>query len=151
MFEMITFWVVYGVWMVLSWGGIVFGLSVLADSVLKWITGEDYNLKRFLDKVFYENMFINNALIIALLFVFTCAQVFHTIILIANTFKVPERQQVLSYHELAVKIANGASEYLTTTIISTLFVILLVVLAKKGYPFIKKVLALVESVNRKGE
>ncbi len=151
MFEMITFWVVYGVWMVLSWGGMVFGLSVLADVVLKWITEGDYNLKCFIDKVFYNNMFINNALIIALMFVFTCAQGFHTIILIANTFKVPERQQVLSYHELAVKIANGASEYLTTPTMFLILITLLAILAKKGYPFIKKVLTLVESVNRKGE
>lgn len=147
MLDMFVFWLSYGFWMVFSWGGMLFCLITLADVILKWITEGDYNLHSFLDKVFYENIFTNNPLVIAIMFVLMVGQILHTILLGIDAVKGLSSGHILNYHEFAVKIANFVSEYLTTPIMYLVVLTFLVVSAKKGYPLIKKILTLVDNIN----
>lgn len=143
---MITFWIAYGAWMVLTWTGVIFCASFIFNEVLKWVTDDDHTINNFMDEIFYHNNLLNNSLTIAILTVGFFIQTTHSIIMALNTFS-PIRD-VFSYHEFASKIANWVAEYATTPVTIIISLISIALLAKKAYPLFKKIKNAVKVIDK---
>lgn len=146
MLEMITFWITYGIWMVLTWSGVLFCASVLFNTILQWVTDNDYSINNFMDEIFYHNNLLNNPLTIAILIVGFCIQAVHSIIMVVTTFS--PIKDVWSYHEFASKIANWVAEYATTPVTIIISLISIALLAKKAYPLFKKIKNAVKVIDK---
>ena len=146
MLEMITFWIAYGVWMVLTWSGVLFCASFIFNEVLKWVTEDDYNIDNFMYEIFYYNNLLNNPLTAAILIVGFIIQIVHSIIMVLKTFS--PIKDVWSYHEFASQIANLVAEYATTPVMIIISLISVAVLAKKAYPLFKKVKNAVKIIDK---
>ena len=142
MLEMLTFFITYGVWMVLTWGGVLFCASVLFNTILQWVTDNDYNIDNFMDEIFYHNNLLNNPLTVAIFIVGFFIQAAHSVILV---FPIKD---FWSYHGLASLIANWVAEYATTPIMFFISLISITVLAKKAYPIFKKVKNAVKIIDK---
>ena len=146
MVEMLTFWITYGVWMMLTWTGVIFCASVLFNKMLQWITDDDYSIDNFMDKVFYHNNLVNNSLTIANLLVTFIFQCVYSVVLALNT--ILPKKDIPSYHELASQIANWVAEYATTPVTIVVSLVGIMFLAKKAYPIFKKVKNAVKIIDK---
>ena len=135
MLEMLTFFITYGIWMVLTWGGVLFCASVIFNTILQWVTDNDYNIDNFMDEIFYNNL-VNNPLNVAILAVGLGFQVVHSGVMVLNT--ISPIKGILSYHGLASQIANWVAEYATTPVTIVVSLVGIMFLAKKAYPIFKK-------------
>ena len=145
MLEMLTFWITYGIWMVLTWGGVIFCVSVLFNTILQWVTDNDYNIDNFMDEIFYNNL-VNNPLNVAILAVGLGFQVVHSGAMVLDT--ISPIKGILSYHELASQIANWVAEYATAPVMIVISLISIASLAKKAYPLFKKVKNAVKIIDK---
>ena len=146
MLEMLTFFITYGVWMMLTWGGVLFCASVLFNTILQWVTDNDYNIDNFMDEIFYNSL-VNNPLNVAILIVGFCIQALHTMAIVLTTFFLPKKD-IPSYHEFASKIANWVAEYATTPVTIVVSLVGIMFLAKKAYPIFKKVKNAVKIIDK---
>ena len=146
MLEMLTFWITYGIWMVLTWGGVIFCVSVLFNTILQWVTDNDYNIDNFMDEIFYHNNLLNNPLTVAILAVGLGFQIFHSGAMVLDT--ISPIKGILSYHEFASQIANWVGEYATTPVTIVVSLISIAVLAKKAYPLFKKIKNAVKVIDK---
>ena len=130
---MLIFWIVYGLWFSVVWGGALIILANVSDAVVKWITNGDHNLEKVLSKI--EPLLSTCWTVIPLFFGF--------IILIAHTLfnlvaNVLNKSVVKSFHEIAVIVSEWVSVNMTTPALIVITLGGMLLFAKKVYPFFKK-------------
>ncbi len=142
MLDMFVFWVVYGLWFSVVWGGaLIFSVHV-ADTVVKWITDGDHNLEKVLSKI--EPLLATCWTVIPLFFGF--------IILIAHTLfnlvtNVLNKPIAISFHKIAVIVSEWISVNMTTPALIVIALGGTLLFAKKVYPFFKKLKIAVDKLD----
>lgn len=139
---MLIFWVVYGLWTVVAWGGVSILLGLMFNSLVKWITDNDYNFDRLFNKL---KTVLDIPCVVPLL---ACGLVYlisHSMIKIIDILIL--KSQTHSFHEVAVIIAEWCSINMTTPIVTIMLCTGLVLFAKKSYPLFKKVKNAVEKLD----
>lgn len=144
MLEMLLFWLMYGLWMVFTWSGVGLLFLILSNYTIKWITGDDYNLESYtenvMDKLRYSA--VNQATL-----AFGTAVFIVEIILMFVLYVSPNIQHLYSFHEFAVIVSEWVVATLSTPLVFTLVAVGLLFLAKKLYPFFKKVKLAVDKLD----
>ena len=142
--EMLLFWLVYGLWMVFTWSGVGLLFLIIGNSIIKWITGNDYNLESYTESIMEKLRYSTvNQTILAL-----GSTVFIVeLILMLVLYVSPNIQHLYSFHEFAVIISEWVVTTLSTPLLFTLVVVGLLFLAKKLYPFFKKVKLAVDKLD----
>ena len=139
---MLLFWIVYGAWMVFIWVGILFLGLILSSSLLSEITQGDYNLSSKIDK--FKSLLFYNDLVGAGAIVGFGVQCVHIFALTANS--VHGAGNKVSYHNIAVRVAEWTSTTLQTPLLITLVIVGIVFLLKKAYPLFKKIKTLTDNL-----
>lgn len=142
MIDMLLFWLVYGVWMVLSWTTIVSALVMATSLVLEWITDDDYNIRGYADwfnDLSFNTLSTGIPLGFGACFTLSYA-VCYTIITLVKT------EDMATFHEVAVIIAEWMSTTMQTPLLITLTITGIILLMKKAYPIFKKVKMLTDKL-----
>lgn len=142
MLNMLIFWIVYGLWFSVVWGGALIILANVADTVVKWITNGDHNLKKVLSKI--EPLLVTCWTIIPLFFGFIILIVHTSLVLVGN---VLNKSVVVSFHEIAVIVAEWVSINMTTPAMIVIALGGMLLFAKKVYPFFKKLKIAVDKLD----
>lgn len=147
MLSMLLFWSVYGLWMVFTWLGVAASVLKLVNVIVKWITGDDYNLDSYdhklVHKVICSNVAVHTSVIVGFIVTFA-----HSFIMFLS-FLSP-KQNIYSFHKFAVIISEWVVTTLSTPLLFTLVGVGLLFLAKKLYPFLKKVKLAVDKLDNNG-
>lgn len=142
MLNMLIFWIVYGLWFSVVWGGALIILANISDAVVKWITNEDHNLKKVLLKI--EPLLATCWTIIPLFFGFIILIAHTLFILVGN---VLNKSVVVSFHEIAVIVSGWVSVNMTTPVLIVIALGGMLLFAKKVYPFFKKLKIAVDKLD----
>lgn len=144
MLEMLLFWSVYGLWMVFTWLGASSIILKLMNTVVKWVTNEDYNL-HYYDSVLVDRIICRNVIVYVSTIIGGIATFCHSFVMFLN-FLSP-KQNIYSFHEFAVIVSEWTVATLSTPLLFTLVVVGLLFLVKKLYPFFKKVKVAVDKLD----
>ena len=144
MLSMLLFWLVYGLWMVFTWLGASYLILKIMNILVKWVTNGDYNLNYY-DSVLLDRIICSNGAVYISTVVGGIATFAHSFVMFLN-FLSP-KQNIYSFHEFAVIISEWVVETLSTPILCTLVLVGLLFLAKKLYPFFKKVKLAVDKLD----
>lgn len=145
MVDMFVFWLSYGVLSVILWFGLFWLAVNVVDSYLTRITGGDFSnviesktITPTLDKVKINEKMLSCTLWVGLLL--------NVYVQLCYFFYEDEK----SLHEVTVWLSEFLVEYATLPILIVIGVVLLDTTFRKAYKFGKKVLPLVDKIN-KGE
>ena len=134
MVYMFVFWVIYGLWFVSTWSGLVCLLACVCHISLSWVTDDDYNLGSVMHKI---TCLLECAFTFLILFFGSIYLVTHTIVYTVDSSL--NKTNTRSFHEVSVIVAEWFSVNMTTPITIVVLISGMLLLAKKSYPTFKKV------------
>lgn len=138
--EMLLFWLVYGIWMVFVWGGVLLIVLTLLGKLASEITHGDYNLNMCIKMV--GNIFGYNTVTKVLTLIGLTVQFIYAVAFIKSGGKC------LSHHNIATGVSEWSSTTLQTPLLIALAIVGVMVLLKKGYPLFKKIKILADTLNK---